>query len=154
MHSVLSLKHAELTEKIIGIFFDVYNELGHGFLESVYHNALYFALREALLEVECQVPIEVWYHGHQIGDFKVDMVVDNQVLLELKAARHIDLAHEKQILNYLRATQIEVGLLLNFGAKPEFRRFVFENERKEIRVNPRQSAAKGVHQSAADGVPA
>lgn len=144
MHSVHGLKHAELTEKIIGVFFDVYNELGHGFLESVYELALGIALTEAGLKVRHQVPIEVWFRGHQVGDFKADMVVDDKVLLELKAARNIDLAHEKQLLNYLRATQIEIGLLLNFGVKPEFRRLVFENERKEIRVHPRESAANGL----------
>lgn len=144
MRSVLTLKHSELTERIIGIFFDVYNELGQGFLESVYEQALGITLIEAGMGVQHQTPIAVWFHGRQIGDFKADMVVDNKVLLELKAARSIDLAHEKQLLNYLRATQIEVGLLLNFGTKPEFRRFVFENERKEIRVNPRKSAADEV----------
>lgn len=144
MHSVISLKHAELTEKIIGIFFDVYNELGHGFLESVYQNALCIALRGASLKAQCQLPIEVWFRGHQIGDFKADIVVHDKVLLELKAARNIDVAHEKQLLNYLRATRIEVGLLLNFGMKPEFRRLVFENERKEIRGDPRESTANEV----------
>jgi len=144
MHSVHGLKHAELTEKIIGVFFDVYNELGHGFLESVYELGLGIALTEAGLKVRHQVPIEVWFRGRQVGDFKADMVVDDKVLLELKAARNIDLAHEKQLLNYLRATQIEIGLLLNFGVKPEFRRLVFENERKEIRVHPRESAANGL----------
>jgi hypothetical protein len=78
----------------------------------------------------------------QIGDFKADLLVDGKVLLELKAARTIDQAHEKQLLNYLRATDIEVGLLLNFGAKPQFRRLVYENERKKIRVDPRSSAAE------------
>jgi GxxExxY protein len=144
MHCAVSLEHAELTEKFIGIFFDVYNELGHGFLESVYEQALGIALMEAGVGVRRQVPIEVWFRGQQIGDFKADMVVDDKVLLELKAARNIDLAHEKQLLNYLRATPIEVGLLLNFGTKPEFRRLVFANERKEIRVDPRRSAANGV----------
>ena len=144
MRSVTGLKHAELTEKIIGVFFDVYNELGHGFLESVYEQALGIALTEAGISVRRQDPIVVWFRGQQVGDFKADMVIEDQVLLELKAARNIDLAHEKQLLNYLRATRLEVGLLLNFGVKPEFRRLVFENERKEIRVDPRRSAANGV----------
>ncbi len=136
-----SLKHRELTEKIIGAFYDVYNELGHGFLESVYEHALAIALVQAGMKVERQVPISVWFRGQQIGDFRADMVVDRNVLLELKAARTIEQAHEKQLLNYLRATDIEVGLLLNFGVKPEFRRLVYENERKKIRVDPRESAA-------------
>jgi GxxExxY protein len=143
MHSTTSLKHAELTEKIIGVFFDVYNELGHGFLEHVYEQAMCVALSGAGVEVERQVPIAVWFRGHCIGDFRADLIAERKVLLELKAARGIDLAHEKQLLNYLRATDIEVGLLMNFGGKAEFRRLVFENERKKIRVDLRKSAASG-----------
>jgi len=136
----IGLKHPELTEKIIGVFFDVYNESGHGFLESVYEQALAIALTDAGIKVQQQLPLAVWFRAHRVGDFKADMLADDKVLLELKAARTIDLAHEKQLLNYLRATDIEVGLLLNFGNKPEFRRLVFENERKKIRVDPRKSA--------------
>jgi len=134
-----NLKHRELTEKIIGAFYDVYNELGHGFLESVYEKAL--AIAQAGMKVEQQVPVSVWFRGQQVGDFRADMLIDRNVLLELKAARTIEQAHEKQLLNYLRATDIEVGLLLNFGINPQFRRLVYENERKKIRVNPRESAA-------------
>jgi GxxExxY protein len=137
-----NLKHHELTEKIIGVFYDVYNELGHGFLESVYEQALTFALNHAGMRVERQIVVSVWFRGQQIGDFRADVLVDGKVLLELKAARTIDQAHEKQLLNYLRATDIEVGLLLNFGVGPQFRRLVYENERKKIRVDPRESAAK------------
>jgi len=144
MRPITGLKHADLTEKIIGIFFDVYNELGHGFLESVYEQALGIALQQAGIEVRHQVPISVSFRGNNVGDFKADMLIDDKVLVELKAARTIDLVHEKQLLNYLRATEIEVGLLLNFGVKPEFRRLVFENERKLIRVDPRKSAAEGL----------
>ena len=135
------LKHAQLTEKIIGVFYDVYNELGQGFLESVYEQALAIALRQAGVGVERQIPVSVSFRGEQVGDFRADMLVEGKVMLELKAARTIDQAHEKQLLNYLRATEIEVGLLLNFGAKPQFRRLVYENERKKIRVDPRESAA-------------
>jgi GxxExxY protein len=135
------LKHRELTEKIIGAFYEVYNELGHGFLESVYEHDLAIALVQAGMNVERQVAVSVWFRGQQIGDFRADMLVDGKVLLELKAARTIDQAHEKQLLNYLRDTNIEVGLLLNFGVKPQFRRLVYENERKKIRVDPRESAA-------------
>lgn len=144
MHSALFLKHGDLTERIIGVFFDVYNDLGHGFLESVYQQALGIALEESGLHVQHQPSITVWFRGHSVGDFKADMIVEDKVLIELKAARTHDLAHEKQLLNYLRATRIEVGLLLNFGVKPQFRRLVFENARKEIRVNPRRSAANEV----------
>jgi len=135
------LKHNDLTEKIIGVFFDVYNQLGHGFLESIYEEALNSALKQSGLTVARQVPVAVWFRGQQIGDFRADLVVDDLVLLKLKAARSIELAFEKQLLNYLRATEIEVGLLLNFVNKPEFRRLAFRNERKKIRVNPRASAA-------------
>jgi GxxExxY protein len=135
------LKHRELTEKIIGVFYEVYNELGHGFLESIYEQALAIALAQAGMKVERQIAVSVWFRRRQIGDFRADMLADGKVLLELKAARAIDQAHEKQLLNYLRATDIEVGLLLNFGVKPQFRRLVYENERKKIRVDPRESAA-------------
>jgi len=135
------LKHRELTEKIIGVFYEVYNELGHGFLESIYEQALAIALAQAGMKVERQVAVSVFFRGRQIGDFRADMRADGKVLLELKAARAIDQAHEKQLLNYLRATDIEVGLLLNFGVKPQFRRLVYENEGKKIRVDPRESAA-------------
>lgn len=138
------LSHGELTEKIIGIFYDVYNDLGHGFLESVYEQALAIALDEAGIKFERQLPISVWFRGRQIGDFRADVMVEAKVLLELKAARTIEEAHEKQLLNYLRATEFEVGLLLNFGLKPQFRRLVYENERKKIRVDPRLSAAEKV----------
>ena len=130
-------KHAEVTQKIIGVFFDVYNELGFGFLECVYERAMSLALAQAGLEVKRQISIPVWFRGQQIGDFAADMLVEGKVLLELKAVRTIELAFEKQLLNYLRATDIEVGLLLNFGHKPEFRRLVFENTRKKISVHPR-----------------
>jgi GxxExxY protein len=136
------LKHRELTEGIIGAFYEVYNELGHGFLESIYEKALAIALAQAGINVERQVPVSVWFRSELIGDFRADMLVEEKVLLELKAARTIDQAHEKQLLNYLRATDVEVGLLLNFGLKPQFRRLVYENERKKIRVDPRESAAR------------
>lgn len=131
------LIHRDLTEKIIGIFFEIYNELGHGFLESVYEEALARALSEAGLLVQRQLELPVWFRGVNIGDFRADLVVDEKVLLEVKAARTLESVHEAQLLNYLRCSEIEVGLLLNFGPRAQFRRFVFENERKGIRVNPR-----------------
>lgn len=130
------LKHRDLTEKLIGIFFDIYNELGHGFLESVYEQAFAVTLAENGVFFERQVAVPVWYHGQQIGDFRADLLVDSKVIIEMKVGRAIDPAWEKQILNYLRATEIEVGMLLNFGPKAEFRRYVFDNEKK----NPRKSA--------------
>ena len=134
------LKHRDLTEQIIGIFFDVYNELGHGFLESVYQEALAIALLESGLRVQRQISIPVWFRGHQIGEFRADLLVNDAVLIELKTARALESTHQAQLMHYLKATPIEVGLLLNFGPKPEFRRLVFENERKMIRVDPHESA--------------
>ena len=122
--------HEELTKRIIGVFYDVYNELGHGFLESVYHNAMVIALRNAGLAVESKIPVPVWFRGQQVGAFEVDILVERKVLLERKAARTLESANEAQTLNYLRATPIEVGLLLNFGPKAQIRRFAFANTRK------------------------
>jgi GxxExxY protein len=137
----LGLKYAHLTEKIIGIFYDVYNELGYGFLESVYEESLVIALRQAGLMVNRQVSVPVWFRKHKVGEFRADVTVENCVLLELKGAKGMDPAHEAQILHYLKATDIEVGLLLNFGLKPQFRRLLFDNERKKIRENPCKSVA-------------
>ena len=135
------LKHREITEKVIKTFFEVYNELGHGFLESVYEKSLALALGSLGLSVKRQIEIPVWFRGQKVGDFTADALVNDSVLLELKAVRALDPSHEAQLLNYLRATEIEVGLLLNFGLKPEFKRLAFDNRRKQIRENPRLSAA-------------
>jgi GxxExxY protein len=126
----MEFKHKEITERIIQVFYDVYNELGHGFLEAVYEEAMAIALASAGLRVGRQVVIHVWFRSHRIGDFRADMLIDNVVLLELKATRAIDQSHQAQLLNYLRATDIEVGLILNFGPQPQFKRFAFDNGRK------------------------
>lgn len=125
------LKHSDLTDKIIGTFYEVYNELGFGFLESVYEEAMKMALESKGLKVEQQVPVPVWFRGKKIGHFEADLVVEDLVIIELKAVRAIDDAHIAQLLNYLRATEIEVGLVLNFGHKAEFRRKAFDNSRKK-----------------------
>ncbi len=130
------LKYGELTQKIIGIFYDVYNELGHGFLESVYEEAMLIALAEAGLPVGRQVSIPVRFRGHVIGDFKADLVVESKVVLELKTARALDSTHEAQLLHYLKATEFEIGLLLNFGSRPQFRRLILDNDEKRIRRKP------------------
>jgi len=134
-------KHSEITDKVIKVFFEVYNELGHGFLESVYERSLEFALTSLGLKVFRQIQIPVWFRGQPVGDFTADMLVADCVLLELKAARALDSSHQAQLLNYLRATEIEVGLVLNFGLKPEFKRLIFDNPRKAIRGNQRISVA-------------
>ena len=136
-----TLKHSELTDKIIGVFCDVYNELGHGFLESTYAEAMVVALESSSLRVSREVPIPVWFRGKKIGQYSADLIVQKTILLELKAARSMDKAHEAQLLHYLRATDIEVGLLFNFGVRPQFRRLLFDNERKKIRANPCESVA-------------
>ncbi len=125
------LKHGLVTDQILRVFYDVYNELGHGFLESVYHRSLVLALEMKGLKVCSRVDIPVWFREHQVGHFEADILVENCVLLELKAARSLDSSHHAQLLNYLRATEIEVGLLLNFGERPEFRRVVFDNLKKQ-----------------------
>jgi GxxExxY protein len=124
------MKHEQLTGKIIEVFYEVYNELGHGFLESAYENSLRLALTQAGLFVSPERALEVWFRGTVVGVFEPDVIVEDLVILELKACRAIDPAREAQLLNYLRATTVEVGLLLNFGPKPEFKRLVFDNERK------------------------
>jgi GxxExxY protein len=126
-------KYRTLTQKIIGIFFSVYNELGHGFLESVYHKSMCLALSEAGLTASSQMKIPVWFRGQIVGRFEADILVENCVLIELKAARTLDSSHEAQLLNYLRATDIEVGLLLNFGTRPKFKRLVYNNLAKKTR---------------------
>jgi len=119
------LKHNEITEKILKGFYEVYNELGRGFLESVYENALTLLLKEYGLSVKTQEELNVRFHGQLVGVFRADMIVEGKVLLELKAVRSLDTVHEAQLLNYLKATGIEIGLLLNFGNTPEFKRRVF-----------------------------
>ena len=115
------------------MFYEVYDELGHGFLESVYQDSVVIALQSAHLQVQTPVDIPVWFRGIKVGKFEGDVLVERCVLLELKATRTLDSAHQAQLLNYLRATDIEVGLLLNFGLKPEFKRLVFDNVRKATR---------------------
>lgn len=127
-----SLKHAALTEKIIKVFYQVYNELGFGFLESVCENALAIGLIEAGIRVGQQVRIPVYFRGQQVGDFRCDLMVEDKVILEIKAVKAIIPEHHAQALNYLRATEVEVALILNFGEKPDFKRLVFENARKKL----------------------
>jgi GxxExxY protein len=142
MTTLPALKHSDLTEKVIGVFYDVYNELGHGFLESTYAQAMVVALEESGLSSMREVPVPVWFRGRKVGQYYADLIVEGVVLLDLKAARTLESAHEAQLLHYLRATEIEVGLLLNFGLRPQFRRLLFDNERKRIRGNPCESLAK------------
>jgi GxxExxY protein len=129
----MELLHKELTDSIIKTFYDVYNELGYGFLEKVYQNAMCLELRTRGFKVEAQKQIKVYYKSEEIGDYYADILVNDLIILELKAAEVIVYEFECQLLNYLRGTDIEVGLLLNFGKKPDFCRKVFENARKRKR---------------------
>jgi GxxExxY protein len=123
--------HQEITSKVLASYYKVHNTLGYGFLERVYENALYYELTGQGLNCRKQVPITVHYEGIIVGDYYADIVVDNMLIIEIKAAETIIEAHECQLLNYLRATNIEVGLLLNFGKSPQFSRKIFTNDRKK-----------------------
>jgi len=125
------LKHSEITDKIIKSFYQVYNTLGYGFLEKVYENALIIELKKLGLNAIAQHPIQVYYDNAVVGDYFADILVENAVIIEIKAAKTINLEHEAQLLNYLKATQLEVGLILNFGPKAEFSRKAFDNSRKK-----------------------
>lgn len=122
----------ELTKEIIRVFYKVYNALGHGFIESVYHNAMIIELVEAGLQVESEKPIAVYYNHHVVGTFSADLVIEGKVILELKAKEKLTESNEAQLINYLRSTEIEVGLLLNFGKQPEFKRKYFSNSNKSL----------------------
>ncbi len=111
--------HGETTEAVLGEFFRVYNTLGYGFLEKVYENALAHALRQTELQVETQFPISVYFDGQVVGEYFADILVNRSVIIEIKTADKLIEAHEAQLLNYLKATEIEVGLLLNFGPTPD-----------------------------------
>jgi GxxExxY protein len=120
-----------LTEKIIGVFYEVYNELGFGFLESVYREAMRIALGQAGFRVESEVPVPVSFRGALVGVFRADLVVEGRVVVELKTAESISKAHEAQVLHYLRASTIEVGLVMSFGPDAKFRRIELQNARKK-----------------------
>lgn len=138
----MSLKYQNITDVIIAAYFFVYNNLGYGFLEKVYENAFAYELRKRGLKVEQQVRIKVYYDGTIVGEYIADLVVQGVVLCELKAnesTTNIDLA---QLINYLRATEIEVGLLFNFGPKPKFERRFLSNENKKHLIARSQELEK------------
>ena len=123
-------KHKELTDKIIKIFYKVYNKLGYGFLEKIYENAIAIELENENIPAVRQAPIQVFYDQKLIGEYFADILVENKVIVEIKASRQLVEENEAQLLNYLKATKMEVGLLLNFGPKPEVKRKAFDNARK------------------------
>jgi GxxExxY protein len=122
-----SYKHSEITELIINAYYTVYNRLGYGFLEKIYERAMIIELIKLGLKCEQQKNVKVYYDGMEIGDYFADVVVEDRVILELKAVERIAPEHEVQLVNYLKATKIEIGLLLNFGPKAEIRRKIYSN---------------------------
>jgi len=122
--------HQGTTSIIIGYFYHVYNKLGYGFLEKVYENALYLELIHNGLNCRKQVPITVFYKENTVGDYYADLIVNDEIIIELKSAEGLREEHELQLINYLKATKIEIGLLLNFGKKPEIKRKIFTNDKK------------------------
>ena len=124
------LLHKGITEAILKVYYEVYNELGAGFLEKVYQNAMYFELKEKGFKVEAQKQIKVYFKKQLVGEYFSDLLVEDKVIVELKATEMLMDVHLAQIMNYLKATEIEVGLLLNFGEEPEFKRVIYTNDRK------------------------
>jgi len=119
--------HKEITDKVLRVFYDVYNNLGYGFLEKVYQNALMIEFEKKAVSTEVEKMIEVHYDGQVIGTYLADIIVERKVILELKACEQLNGKHKNQLINYLKATDIEVGLLLNFGPEPTFKRVIFSN---------------------------
>ena len=123
--------HSDITAVIIKAYYNVYNTLGFGFLERVYENAMIIELKKLGLSGEKQKQIDVYYDNEKVGLYFADIVIDNKIIVELKATEMISAEHEIQLVNYLKATDLEVGLLLNFGRQPEYKRKVLLNELKK-----------------------
>ena len=121
---------ADITRIVIGGFFDAYNQLGRGFLESVYEGAMAVILQEAGLGVKRQYPIDVWFRGRRIGHFRADLLINERLIVEIKRAKRIHSRHKAQVYNALKASQIQLGLLVNFGPEPTFKRIILMNNRK------------------------
>ncbi len=124
----MNYKHSDITSTILKAFYNVYNELGYGFLEKVYENSMIIELQKLGLSCESQKPIKVYYNNKIVGDYYADIIVENKIIIELKAVEKIIKIHEVQLVNYLKATDIEVGLLLNFGSEPQHIRRVLTKE--------------------------
>jgi GxxExxY protein len=132
LNTKFNMKHEEITEKIIQAFYKVYNTLGYGFLEKVYLNAMFIELTQLGLKVYKEKRILVYYFGNIVGDYNADLIVEDIVAVELKAIEMLVSENELQLINYLKATNIEVGLLLNFGKKPQIKRKIFDNHKKPM----------------------
>jgi len=124
--------HSEITDKIINSFYKVHNTLGYGFLEKVYENALVIELKRADMNVSQQQNIKVFYENQIVGDYYADLIVNDRIILEIKAAENLRADNKAQLINYLKATDKEIGLLLNFGKSAEFKRVIFTNDRKDL----------------------
>ncbi len=124
-------KHSEITEKIIKAFYNVYNKLGYGFLEKVYERSMLIELAKSGLECKNQFPVKVFYNSKDVREYFADIIVNDAVIIELKAAESLCEEHECQLVNYLKATDIEVGLLLNFGKEPQLKRKVLTKDHKK-----------------------
>lgn len=125
-----NLLHKSITDSILKTFYEIYNGLGHGFLEKVYQNAMYFQLKSLGYKIEAQKRINVYFKGQLVGEYYADLIVEDVVIVELKTAELLMNIHIAQVINYLKATPIEVGMLLNFGEEPEFKRIIYTNDRK------------------------
>ncbi|MFY8213037.1 MAG: GxxExxY protein [Flavobacterium sp.] len=132
---MLNFPHQELTKTIIGIYYDVYNEMGHGFLEKVYQNSMIVELQSRGLKVESQKKINVFYKQVVVGEYIPDIIVNNSVIVELKCVEYFNESHQAQLINYLKSTECEVGLLLYFGNDPQFIRKIYTNNlKKRIKI--------------------
>jgi GxxExxY protein len=131
LYPVSLYKHSAITEQILAAFYAVYSTLGYGFLEKVYVNALKIELERRGFKVAKEYEIKIYYAGQMVGEYYADLIVAEAVIVEVKATKLLAQEHEAQLLNYLKATPYEVGLLLNFGPKPEQKRRSFDNDRKE-----------------------
>ncbi|MFM2367779.1 MAG: hypothetical protein RL619_75 [Bacteroidota bacterium] len=125
--------HKSLSDSILKVYYEVYNELGYGFLEKVYQNAMYFELKSQGYKVEAQKQIKVYYKSQIVGEYYADLIIDDLITLELKACECLMDEHQAQLLNYLKATKVEIGMLLNFGTTPEFKRLIYTNDRKKLK---------------------
>jgi GxxExxY protein len=124
------LLYKNITDSILKAYYAVYNQLGYGFLEKVYQNAMYFELKSLGYKVEAQKQIKVYFKNQLVGEYYADLLVEDKVIVELKACELLMNVHVAQLMNYLKATEIEVGLVLNFGEEPEFKRIIYTNDKK------------------------
>jgi GxxExxY protein len=130
-----SLLHKKITDAVLKAYYDVYNDLVYGFLEKVYQNAMYFELKSLGYKVEAQKQIKVYFRNQLVGEYYADILIEDKIIIELKACELLMNVHVAQLMNYLKATEVEVGLLLNFGEEPEFKRIIYTNDRKKSLKN-------------------